>query len=96
MSSEDEEAVEIELNELITVEHQKVIDQLPTIPLDDLPITVPGNSQCYTIIINSILHSTNLIQFILYYYILKHIYLYDLEIKEREKSPPKKVALEAQ
>jgi len=59
LSSEEEEAVEAELNELITVEHQKAIDLLPTIPLDDLPATVP-------------------------------------EIKEKEKSPPKKVALEAQ
>jgi len=41
LSSEDEEAVEAELNELITVEHQKVIDTLPTVPSDDLPVTVP-------------------------------------------------------
>jgi len=41
LSSEDEEAVEAELNELITVEHQKVIDTLPTVPADDLPVTVP-------------------------------------------------------
>lgn len=43
MSSEDEEAVEIELNELITVEHQKAMDKLPTVPSDELPVTVPGN-----------------------------------------------------
>lgn len=43
MSSEDEEAVEAELNELITVEHQNAMDKLPTVPSDELPVTVPGN-----------------------------------------------------
>lgn len=43
MSSEDEESVEAELNELIAVEHQKAIDLLPTVPSDELPLTVPGN-----------------------------------------------------
>lgn len=42
MSSEEEEAVEAELNELITVEHQKAIDMLPTVPSEDLPVTIPG------------------------------------------------------
>ncbi|XP_026808771.1 charged multivesicular body protein 6 [Rhopalosiphum maidis] len=59
LSSEDEEAVEAELNELITVEHQKAIDMLPTVPSDELPIIVP-------------------------------------ETKEKDKSPIKKIALEAQ
>lgn len=43
MSSEDEDAVEAELNELIAVEHQKAVDMLPTVPSDELPVTVPGN-----------------------------------------------------
>lgn len=43
LSSEDEEAVEAELNELIAVEHQKAVDLLPTVPSDELPVTVPGN-----------------------------------------------------
>lgn len=41
LSSEDEEAVEAELNDLIAVEHQKAIDMLPTVPSDELPVTVP-------------------------------------------------------
>ncbi|VVC31982.1 Snf7 family [Cinara cedri] len=45
LSSEDEELVEAELNELISVEHQKVIDMLPTIPSEDLPSTVPENKE---------------------------------------------------
>lgn len=43
MSSEDEEAVEAELNELINIEHQKAVDLLPTVPSDDLPVSDPGN-----------------------------------------------------
>jgi len=43
LSSEDEEAVEAELNELIAVEHQKAVDMLPNVPSDELPLTVPGN-----------------------------------------------------
>lgn len=43
MSSEDEEAVEVELNELIAAEHQKAVDMLPTVPSDELPVNVPGN-----------------------------------------------------
>jgi len=42
LSSEDEEAVEAELNQLIAVEHQKAVDMLPTVPSDELPVTVPG------------------------------------------------------
>jgi len=60
LSSEDEEAVEAELNELITVEHQKVINTLPTTPSDDLPVTIPGNYQMCTITIH---------------YVLKYIYM---------------------
>jgi len=25
------------------VEHQKAVDMLPTVPSDELPVTVPGN-----------------------------------------------------
>jgi len=60
LSSEDEEAVEAELNELISVEQQKVVDMLPSIPSDDLPVTIQEDT------------------------------------KVEEKSPPKKIALEAQ
>lgn len=45
LSSEDEEAVEAELNELINIEHQKTIDMLPNVPSEDLPVAVPGNFQ---------------------------------------------------
>ncbi|XP_027840605.2 charged multivesicular body protein 6-A isoform X2 [Aphis gossypii] len=45
LSSEDEEAVEAELNELITVEHQKAMDKLPTVPSDELPVTVPETKE---------------------------------------------------
>lgn len=57
LSPEDEESVEAELNELISSEHQQIIDMLPTIPSDDLPVTVQGSIQHYTIM----------------YYILKHV-----------------------
>ncbi|XP_025416304.1 charged multivesicular body protein 6-A [Sipha flava] len=59
LSSEDEELVEAELNELISNEHQKAMDKLPIVPLDNSPFNAP-------------------------------------EIKEEQKSPPKKIALEAQ
>lgn len=42
LSSEDEEAVEAELNELISVEYQTAIDMLPTVPSKNLPIIIPG------------------------------------------------------
>ncbi|CAI6368567.1 unnamed protein product [Macrosiphum euphorbiae] len=45
LSSEDEESVEAELNELIAVEHQKAIDLLPTVPSDELPLTVPETKE---------------------------------------------------
>lgn len=45
LSSEDEEAVEAELNELITVEHQKAMDNLPTVPSDELPVTIPETKE---------------------------------------------------
>lgn len=45
MSSEDEDAVEAELNELISVEHQKIIDTLPIVESDHLPEIVSGNYQ---------------------------------------------------
>jgi charged multivesicular body protein 6 len=45
LSSEDEEAVEAELNELIAVEHQKAVDMLPTVPSDELPVTVPETKE---------------------------------------------------
>ncbi|KAE9523475.1 hypothetical protein AGLY_016027 [Aphis glycines] len=45
LSSEDEEAVEAELNELITIEHQKAMDKLPTVPSDELPVTVPETKE---------------------------------------------------
>lgn len=47
LSSEDEEAVEAELNELISVEQQKVVDMLPSIPSDDLPVTIQGNNYSF-------------------------------------------------
>lgn len=59
MSPEDEESVEAELNQLISSEHQQIIDMLPTIPSDDLPVTVPGSIQHYTIM----------------YYVLKHVFV---------------------
>ncbi|XP_022167020.1 charged multivesicular body protein 6-A isoform X3 [Myzus persicae] len=43
--SEDEDAVEAELNELIAVEHQKAVDMLPTVPSDELPVTVPETKE---------------------------------------------------
>lgn len=45
LSSEDEDAVEAELNELIAVEHQKAVDMLPTVPSDELPVTVPETKE---------------------------------------------------
>lgn len=80
MSSEDEEAVEAELNELIIVEHQKAMDNLPTVPSDELPVTIPGNYK-YNVLFKTI-------------YVLK--YFHDLETKEKDNLPTKKIALEAQ
>ncbi|KAF0720934.1 charged multivesicular body protein 6-A isoform X1 [Aphis craccivora] len=45
LSSEDEEAVEAELNELIIVEHQKAMDNLPIVPSDELPVTIPETKE---------------------------------------------------
>ncbi|KAL4148728.1 hypothetical protein QTP88_002897 [Uroleucon formosanum] len=45
LSSEDEEAVEVELNELIAAEHQKAVDMLPTVPSDELPVNVPETKE---------------------------------------------------
>lgn len=59
LTSEDEEAVETELNELINAEHQKAIDSLPAVPSEELPVTIPGNNRYY---------------FDRIYNILKHVY----------------------
>lgn len=49
LTSEDEDAVEAELDKLISEEHQKAVDKLPTVPSDDLLTTVPGNLQSCTV-----------------------------------------------
>jgi hypothetical protein len=82
LSSEDEELVEAELNELISNEHQKAMDKLPIVPLDNSPFNAPGNTLKVSKFI-IILSNTE-------------VYFYDTEIKEEQKSPPKKIALEAQ
>lgn len=60
LSTEDEEAVEAELNELISIEHQKAVDLLPTVPSDDLPVSDPGNY----------------FHFVIKYYVLQHIFIF--------------------
>lgn len=49
LSQEDEEGVEAELNELIAMEHQNAIDILPTVPSEELPVTIPGILQYFII-----------------------------------------------
>lgn len=42
LSIEDEKAVETELEDLISLEQQKVVDKLPDVPSDDLPAIITG------------------------------------------------------
>lgn len=62
LSSEDEESVEAELNELIFDENKKAMEKLPVVPLDDLSFNTPGNNL-------KVLHS------LLFYQVLKFIFI---------------------
>ncbi|XP_050436339.1 charged multivesicular body protein 6 [Adelges cooleyi] len=44
LSTEDEDAVEAELDALTSKEHEKVIDTLPHVPSDELPVVNPETS----------------------------------------------------